>query len=874
MSVLNRWQDRNPLARRVRRHGALTTLFRAVADDASLALPQGLLMGIAPTLTPPADNHAAQSAMVPELGSANPPLPEDAPFAQPAATMPATADFATMPISQSIQRTPASPSLLPRAVTSPVPQVATPQASAPFPTIAAAMAPARPVAQTIATVTPSVQRMTSGLLSLTEAAGLDQPLPQPMASTPAVVGETSQPQRQASVALQQAIAVSSPALPRASAAMPTAVSPDPEHMGAFSPTPPVQATVQRVVVPGGQRQAAAGASLETAATESTTATLQTTAIGAPSALQRAPTVQTTAPVASPITPPPPRPPAVPPTTGGMDDRTWSRLQAIYRKHQARNAADAGVADQDPTLQRQSASAPSPAMPHEQAHLSQEPEPLVYAPVAPLAADGWSAAPDGATASAAPGGSVIDLTTVPALTDLPVEAQFAPTVRQALSESVQRRVLAEQSPPVQLPPAPVISAQRTTPVVEQGTPQAGLIASTAPSSSAAFAGARDVQMATDARTGDMADSESALPPLSAQTAWAVQRLAHAPLHQGVRTQEAGSQEIMRAVDALAPSVAELKQKASEDQAMRRRLATIQPDQPTESRIDVVLPRRPRPQPRPPAATGMDINAAPSVQRQPVQAGTPTPATPVAQVSQAIETEIGPLPVELWHVIGAPLSMPTPTVASTAESPTEASSQSQSAPAFAPATLAESSASQPAAHLHEAAQPRVMAAAENASAIQRSTLEAPVMASQPVLLQRALTNTEFVSDDVDDDESGEDAVPENATAATASFEAALQAAGIVVQQTALAAVSMAAPTKPVATTTAQRRKRTPAKADVPVQRQVDDETATATEASTPPSSNTATAAPPTPAKAEIDTDELARQVYSQIKRKLAVERERLR
>lgn len=896
MRFSNRWQDRNPLVRRVRRHSTVTTLFRATDPAAAALAAPAWRLGVAPTVAPQPDAASVTLEPVPAflpVDSASPTVfPADQPLSAPAATT-----FAPMADAQPLQRASAEQTHRPSPANPVMPQpVVPPESTAPA-SVADAVSVRPPLAPAlISTAAPfAVQR--------TAQAEPPAATPRPgqtVAPAPRVMGQIAGATPAARVGAPpiSVAAVTAPPPPapiqrtsapvadRQTHALGGQVSPTPASpavMGVPDSLPAASVALAGPIAPPpipAVGPAAVGVTTQTASVAAAPTPLPTTPSGVAPTVQRQAADAGAAAGSAPVTPPRPRPPAAPATTGSMDDRTWTRLQAIYRKHQERNAAaTAAEESQDAALQRQTmrGALPTPAI--EQTPLPHE------------------------SASSAPP------------TSAPVTTDQTPAVSATAPPSLRERVEAGpptvQPAPALLSPAPLAASVQRTAVVDTGERQPLLSTALSTNPGMASAGTADEQITHAA--GDMTTLDamaSVTPPLSAQTGWTVQRLEAAPSLPETPTPTAASPALMQQADALAVSAIERQQKAMADQTMRQRLATIQPDQPTESRIDVILPRRPRPQLRPRADATSTANATSPLQRQPEPTTAATPPAPVA--AQTIETEIGPLPVELWQAIGAPppapAQPPAQPVAPIAESaPMAAGLQDTAAITAAPPAIASLrpvaadgvSSLAPPVHKNEATP---LASAQNVAAIQRTAGPAappptvqssgqpmtqpagqpdahaivppavvtPIATAPSAPVQRVLAAADLLpaaAAEVDDDPA--ETIVEEAPS-TAAFEAALQAAGMVVQSTASAPVS--APTAAAPTTT-KRRKRAPAKAAAPVQRQ--------TEAVAPPPAppsatmtETETNAPPTPAQAEIDTDELARQVYSQIKRKLAVERERLR
>ncbi len=118
-------------------------------------------------------------------------------------------------------------------------------------------------------------------------------------------------------------------------------------------------------------------------------------------------------------------------------------------------------------------------------------------------------------------------------------------------------------------------------------------------------------------------------------------------------------------------------AEEANVVRHTLSRVSSGQPTDSSVELVLPRRPRPTTPKPST----ISSGNPVQRQPGEPAAKTePAAPAV-----VQTDIGPLPADLWQILGQ--EPPAQTAAhadtavmraiETAESPTPAQPMAQPA-----------------------------------------------------------------------------------------------------------------------------------------------------------------------------------------------------
>ena len=77
---------------------------------------------------------------------------------------------------------------------------------------------------------------------------------------------------------------------------------------------------------------------------------------------------------------------------------------------------------------------------------------------------------------------------------------------------------------------------------------------------------------------------------------------------------------------------------QQEEVKAKLSGMSSHQPTDSSIEVHMPRRPRP----------TLSSSPPVQRQESALSSP-PASP----SQMVQTEIGPLPADMWEILGEPV-----------------------------------------------------------------------------------------------------------------------------------------------------------------------------------------------------------------------------
>jgi hypothetical protein len=537
MSLTNRWGQQNSLIRRVRQHGALTTLFRAA--DARPPAPPPLTVGVAVTPLP---------APTPE------PLTElRAPFPETSAEQPMAASLQPIETASAMQR--------PAPTTTDAVTPLLPPAAPPTVMRAPLSAPATPLP-----TTPTPLMVTT---------------PAPLSPPAQVVGISSHEQ------------VRSPS-----------VSPLP-HAGVVTgiPTAP-SATVS----PAPQPVSAAG-NAPVAPSMPSAPPPTVAAAGAPP-FQRTPAAEQ-------------------PTTSGMDDATWARLRAIVRKHQAGAVAESASTAAPAASHLASApatptSSPSPGNPVQRQVVSPAPQPEVSLPASspPLAPD-----------ALAPSASVDPETHIAELgetsTALPSSVAVARPIAPAV-QTVQRQRVEPATSDLGLSP----------PIAPAGSalPQSTTVGGEADRTVAPPLTVDRQPLLVDSGTSDDATATGWSPPDTAQAplqaVWPVQRLPDT----GAEAAPPMTGELPAYVGPPPPEPPEL----------RRQLSALPTAQPTESSIDLVLPRRPRPV-RPGVAVPAAQGDAPPIQRQvaPSDASTPAGSPPPAAT---VATEIGPLPADLWQLIG--------------------------------------------------------------------------------------------------------------------------------------------------------------------------------------------------------------------------------
>ncbi len=203
------------------------------------------------------------------------------------------------------------------------------------------------------------------------------------------------------------------------------------------------------------------------------------------------------------------------------------------------------------------------------------------------------------------------------------------------------------------PSPVVGEPLATTATEQGTPATDRVAvsagtTAAPSTQIASQPTNTSQApqpietpAPLAATAAAATANLAPQPLPLQAVWSVQRTATASPDVAAGTHS----ETTGYVDSSVP----FSSLPSLSNTVRRQLEQTQTAQPTEAKIDIITPRRPRPLPLPiPLAAAA---AQPTVQRA-VAAPTVEQTAPGEGVPSLVATAVGPLPADLWQLLGEP------------------------------------------------------------------------------------------------------------------------------------------------------------------------------------------------------------------------------
>lgn len=527
-----------------------------------------------------------------------------------------------------------------------------------------------------------------------------------------------------------------------------AADPAPTHQsgpGNRSTTSPV---VQAVIVP--QSAAATTAELsvaEASATESSAGRRETFSAAEPpvqrqlsDSLLPAPAAKTPASPAAPSASSPP--PESPSSTDEEDESAWRRLQAIFRGHRQKESAETNTAettaprspppaDESPSLsavQRQESEPPttepnttsstgretvspnraesrkktvvSPTSPTAEAPAKQPGTPTPpprsgTADVQRETAD-ETAVGHGASSGTEPMDTLID-------DEAAVKDEAQAGSLSTTSQDASSTVAASSGPDIQRQAQTNRDEAIEVGAAETDTVAAGTVDAAAGSHNAGDetrvterAGQAEATMATGADLPDAGDLETTIEPapqsLPLEAVWPVQRkeetVASPPTTDTAATAESSP-----------PPEAQ-----PEEEQVRSALQRVASGQPTHSSVELVAPRRPRPpapaRPRgqtkatPPEASQIEPDSIPASESPgPVPQASETEPGP--ETADAVPTEIGPLPADLWQLLGQapPPSQPAAdspetvmraieTAETTGQASVETSAESVSPPASPP------------------------------------------------------------------------------------------------------------------------------------------------------------------------------------------------
>jgi len=391
-----------------------------------------------------------------------------------------------------------------------------------------------------------------------------------------------------------------------------------------------------------------------------------------------PTIQRTDETAAPT-----RIPPAAPTGRGDEDRNWRRLQAIFHRHQEMES--------QPQTPLAAAEKPAPSSAESQPPGPREPENQTTIVTPPVPAPGGPTSPPGETAPGEP--LKVDPLSGPDDVNVTPQGFTGFPAEESIHADLRPATVQKENEPIQKQPAVNQPIQPPRGVIEAST-----------------------GLEPEYLEGPSQDNE--LPPeqtLPLEAVWPVQTIQRSPaLHE-----------------ASAPPASTTGQPVREQdiETLRAALDQVAPGKVSESSIELIPPRKPRPvstqsQPAgkgkhidhaaPVEQTG-DSSAAAQIQREAAdrganggnqidssaenpapQAAVPTPMqrevlegpsqptgeephqTP-AQASNVVDTAIGPLPGDLWKLIGEPV--PRQNLAAPSVIPSQQSqvSRSEAAPA---------------------------------------------------------------------------------------------------------------------------------------------------------------------------------------------------
>lgn len=180
--------------------------------------------------------------------------------------------------------------------------------------------------------------------------------------------------------------------------------------------------------------------------------------------------------------------------------------------------------------------------------------------------------------------------------------------------------------------------------------------------------------------DTAESDDSFQPLPLQDVWPVEKVASPPPMK--------APELIQPMTITPPREEMIRRQPQDDERVREHLEQVAAEQSSDSSIELVLPRRPRPiLPKNKMAQRQiqpDVEPKPPLAQQEV----PTDITP-----PLVETEIGQLPGDLWHLLGQ--APPTRTAPAEPAAPVKAASSEAPPVTYIPPTPQESAGSAPAA-----------------------------------------------------------------------------------------------------------------------------------------------------------------------------------
>ncbi len=399
----------------------------------------------------------------------------------------------------------------------------------------------------------------------------------------------------------------------------------------------------------------------------------------------------------------------------MDDTTWRRLQRIFKKHEQKQAEEdssAKTASSQPApggafVQRQSLPVSNTGAIEQKPAPEQETKPIRRSP------ETLDRSSTGEESSAQAGIA-------------PESAPAAPASR-APGASAERTEQEIGAPTLPNPPTPIATRQQPAPGERGGQATEGFENDSIQIADRPVDPAQNRLAVPEAdyldeipvlKTGQTAPEENTEPEpvmqsLPLEAVWPIQRMDNPEADAAYQNATVGIQPPAvspagpapgRSPDAL-PSEAlpseqeglisrpedklEARSVSTEAQQAHHVLENISPGQPTDSSLEYIAPRRPRPGA---GNAGISHQASPSrpvplpVQRS----GEESPNIEQASASYLVETDIGPLPSDLWQLIGqappgAPKTQPEASLSPSSMAEDHAAYMPMVGPAASPARL---------------------------------------------------------------------------------------------------------------------------------------------------------------------------------------------
>lgn len=361
-------------------------------------------------------------------------------------------------------------------------------------------------------------------------------------------------------------------------------------------------------------------------------------------------------------------PAAGPTSPELEanetaDLNWPLLQAIMQKHEQRQAEEnAAEAAAQPTATRSSTHpAASPTL--------VSAKPGVEAPEAAPAQPEQPQSVESSNPMVQPGSSVQQGQPMEAPSSSESAAVPAPEAQPPVSTRGFHPAPAERLPLIRptdsiqgaagptLPFAAPAAGQPTNPAgaaMETTPPAQANLANPQPSSPAADPLHAQAKADTRGERAPQAQDETLAEmaqPFPLESAWPVEQIPPLSTQPAAQTQPAVHQPGASAPVTQPPALAE---------PIRRALQSVTPGRASDSSVELITPRQPRPaaskpaesQRGQPAANESKTQAAPETAEAKTSTPSAAPLSPPAQPG-LVQTEIGPLPADLWTLIGQPI-----------------------------------------------------------------------------------------------------------------------------------------------------------------------------------------------------------------------------